>query len=84
MYDEIFEQMANRGIAFKVNRKLLLSKDGEIVEHQHKAFGLPTEYMMQCPDKLLFVDEVGSNTSTKDGNVGGGKFLCGAAGCPQA
>jgi hypothetical protein len=40
--------------------------------------------MMQCPDKLLFVDEVGSNTSTKDGNVGGGKFLCGAAGCPQA
>jgi hypothetical protein len=30
---------------------------------------------MQRPDKLLFVDEVGSNTSTtKDGNVGGEKF----------
>ena len=84
MYDEIYERMANRGIASKVNRKLLLSKDGEIVEHRHEAFGLPTEYMMQRPDKLLFVDEVGSNTSTtKDGNVGGEKFLCGAAGRPQ-
>ena len=30
---------------------------------------------MQRPDKLLFVDEVGSNTSTtKDGHVGGEKF----------
>ncbi len=56
--------MANRGVTCNVNRKLLLSKDGEIVEHQHKVFGLPTEYMMQRPDKLLFVDEVGSNTST--------------------
>jgi hypothetical protein len=39
---------------------------------------------MQRPDKLLFVDEVGSNTSTtKDRNVGGEKFCCDAAGCPQ-
>ncbi len=83
MYDEIYKQMANRGIACnKVNWKLLLSKDGEIVEHGHKAFRLPTEYIMQCPDKLLFVDEVRSNT-TKDRNVGSEKFLCGAAGFPQ-
>jgi hypothetical protein len=40
--------------------------------------------MMQRPDKLVFVDEVGSNTSTtKDGNVGGEKFLCEASGRPQ-
>jgi hypothetical protein len=71
MSDEIYEQMANRGVACKVNWKLLLSKDREIVEHQHKAFGLPTEYMMQRPDKLLLVNEVGSNTSTtKDRNLG--------------
>ena len=59
MYDEIYEQMANRGIACKVNQKLLLRKDGETVEHWHKAFGLATEYMMQRPYKLLFADEVG-------------------------
>jgi hypothetical protein len=37
MYDEIYQQMADRGIAFKVNWKLLLSKEGEIVEHPHEA-----------------------------------------------
>jgi hypothetical protein len=32
---------------------------------------------MQHPEKLIFVNEVGSNSSTtKDGNVGGEKFLC--------
>jgi hypothetical protein len=32
---------------------------------------------MQRPDKMLFVDKVGSKTSTtKDGNVGGDKYLC--------
>ena len=45
MYDEIYKQMANRGIASKVNRKLLLNKEGGIVEHLHEAFRLPTEYI---------------------------------------
>ncbi|KAI2505381.1 hypothetical protein MHU86_9087 [Fragilaria crotonensis] len=76
--------MAETGIASKLNKKFMLDKSGETVEHKTEAFGLPTDYMMRRPDKLVFVDEVGSNTSTtKDGNVGGEKFLCGAAGRPQ-
>ncbi|KAI2492615.1 hypothetical protein MHU86_21929 [Fragilaria crotonensis] len=76
--------MAETGIASMLKKKVLLDKSGEIVEHKAEAYGLPTEYMMQCPHKLVFVDEVGSNTSTtKDGNVGGEKFLCEAAGRPQ-
>lgn len=64
--------------------QVIVEQEGEIVEHPHEAFGLPTEYMMQRPNKLLFVDEVGSNTpTTKDGNVGGEKFLCEAGGSPQ-
>jgi hypothetical protein len=48
------------------------------------ALGLPTRYMMARPDKLIFVDEVGSYTSTtKDGNVGGEKFVCEAGARPQ-
>ena len=40
------------------------------------AFGLATQYLTQRPDKLIFVDEVGSNTcTTKDGHVGGEKSL---------
>jgi hypothetical protein len=39
---------------------------------------------MQRPDKMLFVDEVGFNTSTtKDGNVGGEQFLCHISAQPQ-
>jgi hypothetical protein len=38
---------------------------------------------MQHPEKRIFVDEVGTNTSTnKDGNVGDEKFLCEAEAQP--
>ena len=49
------------------------------------ALGLQTKYNLICPpDRLLFVDEVGSNTSqTKDGHVGGELFLCGKGERPQ-
>jgi hypothetical protein len=36
------------------------------------------------PNKLLFIDEVGNNTSqANDGNIGGEKFSCSAIGRPQ-
>jgi hypothetical protein len=84
MYEEVCKAMTETGIASKLDTKVMLDKSGEIVEHKSEAFGLPTEYMMQRPDKLVFVDEVGSNNSTtKDGNVGGEKFLCEASGRPK-
>ena len=86
MYDEVYREMADSGIASKVDFKLSLDKGGEIVEDPTKdAFGLRTQYLLTHPEKLLFVDEeVGSNTSTtKDGNVGGEKFLCGVMSRPQ-
>jgi hypothetical protein len=85
MYEEVYKEMANVGIASQVDTKVIVDKNGSIVEHKDKGYGLPTKYLMQCPDKLLFVDEVGSNTSTtKDGNLlGGEKFLCERLGRPQ-
>jgi hypothetical protein len=51
-------------------------ENGEVVE-EHKAYGLASHYELIHPDWLLFVDECGSNTSqTKDGQVGGQRFLC--------
>jgi hypothetical protein len=47
-----------KGIASKVDRKVLLDKEGLIVKDREDAFGLPTQYLLQCPDKLIFVDEV--------------------------
>ena len=77
MYAHIYEAMVEHGIALKCNTKVKLDKAGEIVvEHSDEAFGLATHYLLQRPDKLIFVDEVGSNTcTTKDGHVGGEKSL---------
>jgi hypothetical protein len=61
-----------------------LDKQGEIVEHSKEAFGLKAQYLIQRPNKLVFVDEVGSNTcTTKDGYAGGEKFLFQADARPQ-
>ena len=84
MYAHIYEAMVEHGIASKCDTNVKLDRQGEIVEHAEEAFGLPTQYLIQRPDKLLFVDEVGSNTcTTKDGHVGGEKFLCPADSRPQ-
>jgi hypothetical protein len=85
MYQEVYEEIVKGGIAVKNTDKEVLNAVGEsAADTDAAAFGLPTRYRMCRPDKLIFVDEVGSNTSTtKDGNVGGEKFLCHAKSRPQ-
>ncbi len=84
MYDGIYKKMTRGGIASKLSTAVYLDKQGKIVETKEEAFGLPTRYMMSRPDELVFVDKVGSNMSTtKDGNVGGEKFLCEKMARPQ-
>ena len=84
MYAKMYEEMWKSGIATKLDTPVWLSKEGKIVELQEDAWGLKTSYLLTRPDKLLFVDEVGSNTSqSKDGNVGGQKFMCEKNGRPQ-
>jgi len=57
---------------------------GEVVELEKDAVGCKSLYELIHPDWLVFVDEVGSNTSqAKDGNVGGERFLCTKEGRPQ-
>jgi hypothetical protein len=84
MYNGIYKEMARGGIASELSTAAYLNKQGKIVETKEESFGLPTKYIIHRPDKLVFVDEVGSNTSTtKDGNVGGEKFLCERTARPQ-
>jgi hypothetical protein len=84
MYNEVYEAMVAEGIAMRLESPTLFDKSDHIVEDESDAFGLPTKYFLLRPDKLLFVDEVGSNTSqVKDGNIGGEKFLCLTGGRPQ-
>jgi hypothetical protein len=84
MYKEVYNEMVKGGIAVKLPSNVFLNKNGDQVQEVKDSFGLPTRCILQYPDNLLFVDEVGSNTSTsKDGNVGGEKFLCEAMSRPQ-
>ena len=76
MYDEVYTEIVAAGIAAKLTTPVMLSKTGEIVELEEESFGLKTHYMQLHPNKLVFIDEVGSSTSqTKDGHCGGEKFL---------
>ena len=58
---------------------------GHIVATEKKSFGMKTKYMLKHPGKLLFLDEVGSNTSqAKGGQIGGEKlFTVGSESRPQ-
>jgi len=84
MYQEIYQNLCSARIACKHSEAVWRNKDGEVVEQQEQAFGCKSEYELIHPDHLIFVDEVGSNTSqAKDGQVGGQTYLCSVDGRPQ-
>jgi len=75
MYEQVYKEMVAGGIAVELPNKEWLNKEGVVVLEEKDALGLQTKYNLICPDRLLFVDEVVSNTSqTKDGNVWGSYF----------
>jgi len=55
--------MVSGGIAHTLNTPVWLNKNREIVELEEEAFGLKIKYLLHYPSKLIFIDEVGSNTS---------------------
>jgi hypothetical protein len=70
--------MVESGIAFKMPEEVWLDKDGVVVEEESEAMGRRTKYILNRPNYLVFVDEVGDNTSQKDdGNIGGTKYVVG-------
>jgi hypothetical protein len=70
-----------------VKRKCSLgSKDaaGDIIEEEKDAFSLKSHFFLLHPNKVIFVNEVGNNTSQANhGSIGGEKFICTAGGWPQ-
>ncbi len=63
MYDEIYKDFCCGGIAVEHPEPVWRNEAGEVVESEEQAFGLKSKYELIHPDWLLFVDEVGSNTS---------------------
>jgi hypothetical protein len=84
MYIEVCSQLVETGLAVKHQEQVCRDGNGDVVDDESAAVGLKSEYELIHSGWLIFVDEVGSNTSqTKDGQVGGQKYLCETDGCPQ-
>jgi hypothetical protein len=76
MYEQVYAAMVQSGVAVELDEEKWLNKNNEIVSDEEEACGRKTKYFITRPDYIIFVDEVGDNTSQRnDGNVGGEKFL---------
>ncbi len=70
--------MVEADVAFKMLEEAWLNQDGLVVEEASEAFGPKSKYIVSHPNYIVFVDEVGVNTSERDdGNIGGPKFVVG-------
>ena len=63
MYDEIYDLLVEKGITAKLDQETWFNNSGNIVEYEEEAVRCKTQYTLIHPEKFLFVDEVGSNTS---------------------
>jgi hypothetical protein len=84
MYNEVYSHLVTSGLAVKHAEPVWRNETGDVVPCEKDAFGLKSAYELIHPEWLVFVDEVGSNTSqAKDGAVGGQTYLCTRDGRPQ-
>jgi hypothetical protein len=75
-YDFIYEKLAEKGLAEVWETEKMLDNEGNEVTKKEDMYGRPTKYNLTHPDKLIFVDEVGNNTSqANDGNKTGTKYV---------
>jgi hypothetical protein len=76
MYSHIYPAMVQSGVAIELDEEVMVTAEGNITDVQTKSWGRKTKYLLTRPELLMFVDEVGSNTSQKkDGNIGGQTFI---------
>jgi hypothetical protein len=84
MYNEVYSHLVSAGVAVKHEAPVWRNTTGEVVTCEKEALGLQSAYELVHPEWLVFVDEVGSNTSqVKDGAIGGQTYLCAKDGRPQ-
>jgi hypothetical protein len=83
MYNEVYSNLVASRLAVKHNDAIWRNAAGDVVP-ENESLGCQSAYELIHPEWLVFVDEVGSNTSqTKDGRVGGQTYLCMKEGRPQ-
>ena len=77
MYNEVYAGMVEAGVAVKLNEPIWVDKEGNETTKEN-AFGQKATHQLIHPDYVIFVDEVGCNTSQEgDGSRGGEKKIVG-------
>ena len=75
MYNEVYKEMVNAGVAVELDQPVWMDKDGNEVT-ESDAFGRKCTHKIIHPEMCLVVDEVGGNTNmVDDGHRGGEKFV---------
>ena len=83
MYDVIYDEMVDAGVAVKLDKPIYTDRKGNEVE-ESKRFGMKQDIKITHPNYILFADESGCNTSQKkDGHVGGRKLIVQHGTVPQ-
>ncbi len=83
MYNKVYSHLVTAGLAVKHEVPVWRDATGKIVLCEKEALGLQSAYELVHPEWLVFVDEVGSNTSqVKDGAIDGQTYLCSKEGHP--
>jgi hypothetical protein len=76
MYAGVYAAMVSSRVAIELEEEVMVRLDGSITSNKEEQAGRKTKYLLTRPEFVLFVDEVGCNTSQKnDGNNGGQKFI---------
>jgi hypothetical protein len=83
MYDVIYDAFVEAGIASKLDEKVYMDRQRNIVTEDLK-YGEKIDIDLHYPEMLFFADEAGLNTSQKkDGNQSGQKFVTGRGQTPK-
>jgi hypothetical protein len=77
MYDEKYKTMVWAGVAEEVPEAVFQDRKGNtVLEHNPTRYDRKTKFKLTHPERVIFVDEVGENTSQKqDGHIGGRKLI---------
>ena len=83
MYDVIYDEMLNAGVAVSLPTPVFTDFYGNPVDESER-FGLKQSIKITKPGWILFADESGFSTSQrKDGHVGGRQFIVQKGTVPQ-
>ena len=77
MYNCVYNAMLKAKVPFEVEHETAYDREGNIVDtDSSEVYGKPSKFHICNPERILFVDECGSNTNQKsDGQVGGQRFI---------